>query len=194
MVARKLGVFVATLLMAVAVPAMAQNNGGGGGGGQQGGGGAGGPGGGGGGFGGRGDPAQFRQRMMDQLKQQLGATDDEFAAIQPKIEAVMTLQRDANPGRFGMFGGRGGRGRGGDANAAPGGATTQPSGVQAAMTDLENTLNDQSAGADQIKSKLDALRDARTKAKQDLAQAQADLKSVLTQRQEAVLVLRNLLD
>jgi chromosome segregation ATPase len=110
----------------------------------------------------------------------------------------MTLQRDAGGGRgFGMFGGnRRGRGGppGGDNNNPQGGATTQPSGVQAAMTDLENTLSDQSAGADQIKTKLEALRDARTKAKQDLAQAQVDLKSVLTQRQEAVLVLRGLLD
>ena len=190
MVAKKIGVFVATLLMALAVPAMAQNNGGGGGGGGQGGGG----GGGGGGFGGRGDPAQYRQRAMDQLKQSLGATDDEFAAIQPKIEAVMTLQREANPNRFGMFGGNRGRRGGGDANNPQPGATTQPSGVQAAMNDLQNTLDDQSAGADQIKSKLDALRDARTKAKQDLAQAQADLKSVLTQRQEAVLVMRSILE
>jgi hypothetical protein len=134
---------------------------------------------------------------MDRLKQQLGATDDEFAAIQPKIEAVMSIQRDLNPRAMGMFGG-GNRRRmnqdGGGGGNPQGGATTQPTGVQAAMTDLENTLNDQSAGPDQIKTKLDALRDARKTAKQDLAQAQSDLKSVLTQRQEAVLVLNGMLD
>lgn len=196
MVGKNIAVFAATLLMALAVPAMAQNNGGGG---QQGGG-PGGGGQGGGGPGGRGnfDPAQFRQRQMDQLKQQLGATDDEFAAMQPKIEAVQTLQRDLNGGRFGMFGGNrprrnNGGGPGGNPQGGPG-ATTQPSGVQGAMADLETTLNDQSAGADVIKTKLDALREARTKAKQDLAQAQADLKTILTQRQEAVLVLRGYLD
>src|SRR5437867_3676371 len=72
---------------------------------------AGGGGGGGGGFGGGGfDPAQMRQRMMDALKQQLGATDDEWKAIQPKVEKVMEAQRDARSGGgMGMFfGGRGG--------------------------------------------------------------------------------------
>lgn len=194
MVGKRIAVFAATVLMALAVPAMAQNNGGG----QQGGGPGGGPGAGPGGGGpGRGnfDPAQARQRRMDQIKQQLGATDDEFAAIQPKIEAVQTLQRDLNGGRFGMFGGNRQRRGGQDGGNNPqGGATTQPSGVLAAMSDLETTLNDQSAGADQIKTKLDALREARTKAKQDLAQAQQDLKSVLTQRQEAVMVVQGFLD
>jgi hypothetical protein len=196
MVGKRIAVFAATLLMALAVPAMGQNNGGG----QQGGGpGGGGPGGGGPGGGGPGGGRpnfqQMMQRRMEQLKQALGATDDEFAAIQPKIEAVQTLQRDLNGGRFGMFGGNRPRRGGQDGGNNPqGGATTQPSGVQAAMTDLENTLNDQSAGADQIKTKLDTLREARTKAKQDLAQAQQDLKSVLTQRQEAVMVLQGFLD
>jgi hypothetical protein len=142
--------------------------------------------------------------MMDRIKQALGASDDEFAAIQPKIQAVMQDQRDANPRSFGMFGGRGGGGPGGGpGGGGPGGggrfgggfgATTEPSVVQTALQDLQTTLDDQNAAPDAIKAKLDTLRQARTKARQDLAVAQADLKSVLTQRQEAVMVLMGYLD
>ena len=49
--------------------------------------------------------------FIDRLKTALGATDDEFAALQPKIEKVMQLNRDVNPGPGAMF--RGGRRGGG---------------------------------------------------------------------------------
>ena len=65
--------------------------------------------------------AGFQQRMNDQLKQQLGVTDEEFTALQPKIEAVMTAQR-ATRGS-GMFGGRRG---GGGSNGTPGTTGTTP--------------------------------------------------------------------
>ncbi len=136
------------------------------------------------------DPAQFRQRMLDRLKEELGTNDEEFKALQPKIEKVFQSQRDLNAGRFG--GRRGGRGPGGDA-ATPGG--TQPqSAVQTASTDLQKTLENKDAKPDEIKTKLDALREAKTKAKSDLAAAQQDLRGVLSQRQEAVLVMSGLLD
>jgi Spy/CpxP family protein refolding chaperone len=143
--------------------------------------------------------------MMDNLKAALGSTDDEFAALQPKIEKVMQLERDANPGMGGMFGrggrgGRGGGGGGGGGGAAGGGggggaANGQPtSDVQTKLADLNTALDNKDTSADDIKTKLQALRDARTAAKADLAKAQDDLKSVLTQRQEAVMVSRGLLE
>jgi uncharacterized protein (DUF3084 family) len=66
--------------------------------------------------------------------------------------------------------------------------------VQDALQDLRTTLDDQSASPETIKAKLEVVRQARAKARQDLAVAQQDLKSVLTQRQEAVMVLFGLLD
>src|SRR5690242_17995936 len=52
---------------------------------------AGGGGAGGGGGRGRGnfDPAQMRQRMEERLKTELGVSDDEWKALQPKVEKVM---------------------------------------------------------------------------------------------------------
>jgi hypothetical protein len=143
------------------------------------------------------DPTQMRQRMMDTLKDKLGATDDEFAAIQPKLEKVMQLQRDVNgSGMRALFGG-GRRNRGnGDGGPTPAASTAgaTPSAVQAASTDLQTTLDNKDAKPDEIKAKLDAFRDAKSKAKDDLTAAQKDLESVLTQRQEAMLVMMGLLN
>src|SRR5436190_4853793 len=73
------------------------------------------------------DPEQFRQRMMDNYKEQLEVkSDDEWKIISTRIEKVMTAQRDARVGRGG-FGGGGNnrRGRGGDTNTAAADTNTQ---------------------------------------------------------------------
>lgn len=151
----------------------------------QGGPGGGGPGGGGpGGWGGpRMTPEQMRERMQARIKEQLGATDDEWKALQPLVEKVQTAQMQAMAGRFGMFG----RNRGNDAN--------RPSSpVGTAQQELQTLLENKDATPEQIKAKLTALRDAKAKAKEELTAAQNELKGVLTQRQEAVLVGMGMLD
>src|SRR6185503_6952150 len=35
------------------------------------------------------DPAQFRQMMLDRLREQLKASDEEWGVLQPKLEKVM---------------------------------------------------------------------------------------------------------
>ena len=144
------------------------------------------------------DPAQFRLRRIQQMKDQLGATDEEMTALTPKIDKVMQLQRDARGGGgFGRRGGgNGGPGGPGGTGGAPGGAPTDAnaSAVQKASADLRSTLENKDAKPDDIKAKLDALRAARTQAKQDLTAAQQELKGLLTQRQEAVMVEMGLLD
>jgi hypothetical protein len=141
------------------------------------------------------DPAQFRQRMLDRLKTELGASDDEMQALSPKIEKVMTLQRDAGGGRG--FGRRGG-GPGGP--GGPGGTGGTPpvdpnaSAVQKASADLRTTLENKDAKPEEIKTKLDTLRSARAEARTQLAAAQQELRGLLTQRQEAVLVESGMLE
>jgi len=113
---------------------------------------------------------------------------------------VLDKERDAGVGMFGMMGrgGRGGRGGPGGGGAPAGGAApadnTPQSPVALATAALRTTLADTNASADDIKAKLQALRDAKVKAKEDLVAAQKDLQSVLTQRQEAVMVLNGHLD
>jgi hypothetical protein len=145
------------------------------------------------------DPAQFRQRMMDRLKEQLGATDDEWKALEPKVSKVMDAQRDARSGG-GFGGGPGGGGRrggggGGAAGGGGGGAPAQPeTEVGKAAAALRTALEDKATAAEEIQKKLTTLRDARAKAHENLAKAQKDLKDLLTQRQEATLVVNGMLE
>jgi DNA-binding transcriptional MerR regulator len=136
------------------------------------------------------DPAQARQRMLDRLKTELGASDDEMQALSPKLEKVMQLQRDA--------GGRGGFGRRGGQGGPGGGTTPAPdanaSQVQQKVAELRTVLENKDAKPDEIKAKLDALRAAKAEAKTQLAAAQQELRGLLTQRQEAVLVENGMLD
>jgi len=142
--------------------------------------------GGGGPGGGNFDPAQFRQRMLDNVKEQLGASDEEMQVLTPKLEKVFSTQRDVNGG----FGGGMRRGGGGGG----GGDQAQQTPVAKARQDLRTTLEDKNASPETIKAKVTAYRDARAKAQEDLKGAQADLKKVLTERQEAVLVSMGMLE
>src|SRR4051794_23100199 len=123
------------------------------------------------------DPAQFRQQMETRMKEQLGTNDDEWKVLQPKLEKVMTAQRDARGGGGFGAGGGGGR-RGGGQGGAPGAAPANPGAnnrphppVARPPRDLRNTLDNKDAPADEIKSKLAALRDARAKARTNLETA-----------------------
>jgi len=61
--------------------------------------------------------------------------------------------------------------------------------TEKAQEQLRTTLGNQSASPEEIKKNLTALRDAREKAKLELATAQQELKQILTLRQEAQLVM-----
>ena len=183
-----LGFFMCLLLAPAMLKAQPAPDGGGNAGGNAGGdqGGRRNRGGGNGGGGGNFDPAAFRQQMMDRIKEQMAAKDDEWKVIEPKLQKVMDANRATMSGRMGGFGrGGGGGGNNGGGNRGGLGADT-PTGK--AMQELRDTLDNKDASADDIAKKLTALRDAREKAKTELATAQKDLKDVLTQRQEAVLV------
>jgi hypothetical protein len=133
------------------------------------------------------DPAQFRQQRMDDLKQQLDVKDDEWTVIQPKLEKVMTLSFERMRGGAGMFR----RNRGNDQNRPNPQADTA---IGRAQADLQSALTDKSISPDEVAKRLGALRAAKDAQKQDLVKAQQDLKELLSQRQEAVLVLAGYLD
>ncbi|MHB1155595.1 MAG: hypothetical protein ACYC26_02020 [Phycisphaerales bacterium] len=140
------------------------------------------------------DPAQMRQRMMERIKTELKVTDDEWTVLQPKVEKVMTLQRDL---MMGMFGGRMGRrafgGPGGD-NAQPPADAAPQSEIVKASADLRTALADDNTPAATINEKLLAFRTARAKVQTDLDVARKDLRELLTPRQEAVLVMSGTLE
>jgi len=127
------------------------------------------------------DPAQFREQMMNRMKEQLGSNDDEWKVLSPKIEKLMTAQRDARVGGFG-----GGGRRGGD--------TQNQTATAKASAELRTALENKDTPAPEIAAKLTALREARDKARAELTAAQKELKEILTQRQEAVLVTMGMLE
>lgn len=173
----------AALATAVVSPVLAQNAPPGGPGG-----GPGGPGGpGGGGF----NWQDMQARREQQLKEQLGVNDEEWNAIKPKIDKVNLLRFQTMAGRFGGFGGRG-PGGGGPGGGFGGNMPSNP--IMDAARELQQVLQDQNASPELIKAKLQALRDAKAKAQEQLVAAQNELKDLLTVRQEAVLVGQGTLD
>jgi hypothetical protein len=129
-----------------------------------------------------GDPVQMRERMMTALKEQMGASDEEWKALSPKIEKISALSRETRP-MMGSFG----RGRG-TPDAQP------QSDVGKAQADLRKALEDKSTPAEDITKKLTTYREARDKATTELRTLQKELKADVKGRQEAVLVINGILN
>jgi hypothetical protein len=164
---------------------LAQPNNGGGGGGQ------------GGGRGGRGnfDPAQFRQQMMDNVKQALEVTsDDEWKVLEPRVQKVMDLGMQS---RGGMGRGMFGRGPRGGGNAQPAGQAQQRGGgfggTPNPEADALQKAIDSKASKAETKAALDKYVASRKAKQAELEKAQAALRELLTPQQEAVLTLYGLL-
>jgi hypothetical protein len=143
---------------------------------------------------------QFRQQMSDRMKQDLGATDEEWKVLQPRIEKVQTLSRQTRGGGMGsLFGGRRGGGPGGDKREGDKREGDRPtsdqpqSEVEKKVEALQKVLENKDAKPEEIKVSLAALREARAKARLDLEAAQEELRKVITLRQEGHLVLRGIL-
>jgi len=137
------------------------------------------------------NPEQVRQRMLERVKETIGATEEEWKELQPRVEKVQTLslQTRGLMGR-GMRFGRGGR----RPQPAAGAEAPKPTELEEATRELRQLLENPDAADADIKARLAALRDARKKAQEELAKAQKELREIATARQEAHLVLMGLLD
>lgn len=165
------------------------------------------------------DPAQMRQQMMERMREQFEVKDDaEWTLISQRIEKVNEARRamGGGGGGFGGFGGPGGPGGrppggaqdggpggggggarggggpggpGGFGGGGPGGFNRQP---DPAAEALQKTIEAKGT-SEEIKAKLAQLREARKEKEAKLEKAQADLRQVLTARQEALAVLMGML-
>jgi hypothetical protein len=146
------------------------------------------------------DPAriqEFRERRMERLKDQLEIKDDaEWKAIQPLIQKVQDIQQQmfADRIRGEMGGSRGGGGdRGGDRSDGGrgfrGGFGGTPSPEAQA---LEKAIEGKASNSD-LKAALGKLQESRKAKQSELEKAQADLRKVLSLRQEAVLTASGVL-
>jgi len=145
------------------------------------------------------NPEEMQKRMLERMKENLAAGDDEWKVIEPRLKNVMTLSMQARGwgGRM-RFEGRNprgrGRNRGGDRRPNEGDTARKQTDIEKSTESLRTILENKEAKPEQIKEKLTALRTAREKAKQELAKAQQKLREVLTMRQEAQLVLMGQLE
>ena len=137
---------------------------------------------------------EFRQRMAERLRERLGATEEEWKVLGPRIEKVQRLMREARGGFRGMFG-MFSRGRGPEGGRRPEGAPQREgSEVEKKTAALRSLLEDPAASPASIKAALDALRKARQKVQADLAAARKELRELVTVKQEAMLVLMGILE
>ena len=158
----------------------------------------GGPGGPGGGRrGGNFDPAQFRQNMLDRVKETLEVTkDDEWQALQPRIEKVMDARMASMGGGMrGMFGPRrnnngGGGGNGGDNAQRRGPFNSTPMPEAEA---LQKAIDAKASNAE-IKTALTKYTAAMKVKADELKAMQDDLRKLLTPRQEAIATLNGWLN
>lgn len=138
------------------------------------------------------DRSRMQQMMLERLKENLEASDDEWTALKPRLETVMTLSRQTTGGggMRSLFR----RDRRPGPEPAPAQPERQVSDAEKKAEELTKILENKEAKPEEIKAKLTALREAREKAKDELAKARASLRELLTQRQEAKLVLFGILD
>jgi hypothetical protein len=138
-----------------------------------------------GGFGGRNfDPEQMRQRMLERTREQLEVTDDtEWKALEPLITKVNEARMASFAG--GRMFGRGGRGGG---PGGPGGFGE----ANPAADALQKAIDAKASNA-VTKAALDKYLADRKAKQAALEKAQADLRKVLTPRQEAIATLNGLL-
>jgi Spy/CpxP family protein refolding chaperone len=143
------------------------------------------------------DPSRMRDMMLSGIQQQLQIADADWEAIKPLVEKVMEHQQSNMRPPFMMMrrpGGNQGQGQG----QAPGGNRPRRPRFggepDPAETALEKALASETTSIDDIKAKMTSLRKARANKAADLKKAREDLRSVLTVRQEAQLVLSGFLD
>ena len=141
------------------------------------------------------DPAEWRQRRLDDTKERLEVKDDaEWKVIQPLVEKVMEAQQAVLRDRMsGMFGRRpgGDSTSGGDRSSRSRGfgGMGEPSPEAEA---LQKAIDSKASSSD-MKAAITRFQEARKKKMADMEAAQANLKAVLSVRQEAIATASGLL-
>lgn len=150
------------------------------------------------GRGGRGGPPtaeqmqQWQQQRMERTKTELEITDDaEWKAIEPLVQKVQDARMAM--GAYAGFGRGGMRGRGGPDNG-PGGQSGRSGfgGSNADIEALQKAIDGKASNAE-MKAAVAKFQEARKAKMADLEKAQADLRKVLSVRQEAIATANGIL-
>jgi hypothetical protein len=133
------------------------------------------------------------QLTIDQLKPFMHCSDNEWTVLKPMIEKVLNLQSIAD-GNGPMDTTK--KSDAGDGAAVQTATAASPVADPLAAPQglLLSAVYDAESIPAQLVERLSSYRDARIKAREDLAQARKDLAGVVTQRQEALLVSQDILE
>ena len=148
------------------------------------------------------DPAQFQERMLNTIKENLGATDEEWTAIKPKVEEIQKLRMKVASSMMGRFGGpRGMRGPDGPGDAND--QTRRPGrGIMGMLSNeptpeldaLRSASDSDSTSNEELKNKIKAYREAVKRDEEKLKSTREELRQLVTVRQEAKLIVSGILD
>jgi hypothetical protein len=127
--------------------------------------------------------SRMQQRQMTTLQQELGCSDEEWAVLGPRIQRVLDLAADLGQG-----------GQGGGVPRLNMGPTTTPGPCTKALAELKAVTDNAASPRTDVTAKLAAYRSARQKGEADLAVARQDLQTLVTVRQEAVLLNLSILN
>lgn len=125
---------------------------------------------------------KYRQQMSKMNQDMLGATDDEWKVLQPKFDKVAKLQQEqwmASAAQYVIY---------------TSDEEAKLSDIQKTAGDLAKLLKNKDVKPEDVKKALEAYRNAKAKAKEELDKARKELKELLTVAQEAKLVLRGMLE
>ena len=140
------------------------------------------------------DPEQMRARMMENYREKLEVKEDaEWKLIEGRITKVTDARREMGGGRgFGGPGGPGGRRGGGEGGDQGADRRRSFFGEPSPEADALQKALEAKAPADEIKTKLAKYRESQKVKQANLDKAQAELRQVLSVKQEANAVLMGL--
>jgi hypothetical protein len=122
-----------------------------------------------------------QKNQLASLQQQLGATDEEWAVLSPKIKKILNLQMalgtNVQSPQFAIISSK----------------IVEAADLNKASQSLRSVLKNKTSDADAIHEALAVWRTAHEKGQRDLATAQKDLTEYVTRRQEAILTVLSIL-
>ena len=131
-------------------------------------------------------------RYLEQIRKRLDASDEEWAVLSPRLENLLRVQQEARTGLSGMRGGGGGPG--GSRGGLLGPSRDKPSELELAAEAVRLAARDPDIPNRDTSLALKEYRKERDKARSKLAAAEQELRDLVTQRQEAILVMLGVLE
>ena len=128
---------------------------------------------------------EMQKRREESFRKRLGATEEEWKVLYPRIKKVQDIQSSS---RTSMYGGMMVRRYGQRSSSR------ELTDTQKALKELSDLMKKDDPNKADIKAALEKLRDAKKQNAVKLADARKELREIITVKQEAILVQMRILD